>query len=71
MTALTAELIVDRLDPRDVAVSGDGRLIAFVAAPVGPKQEREGMETSPPSQESRPAATPEQRLAPVFADARA
>ena len=39
MTELTAELIVDRLDPRDVAVSGDGRLIAFVAAPVGRRHE--------------------------------
>ena len=35
VTELTAELIVDRLDPREVAVSDDGRLIAFVAAPVG------------------------------------
>ena len=39
MTELTAELIVDRLDPRGVAVSDDGRLIAFVAAPVGRPQE--------------------------------
>ena len=39
VTELTAELIVDRLDPREVAVSDDGRLVAFVAAPVGRPQE--------------------------------
>lgn len=36
---LTAELLVDRLDPRDITVSADGRLVAFVAAPVGQPEE--------------------------------
>ena len=35
VSELTAEFLVDRLDPREIAVSGDGRLVAFVAAPVG------------------------------------
>jgi dipeptidyl aminopeptidase/acylaminoacyl peptidase len=39
VTELTAELLVDRLDPREVAVSPDGRLVAFVAAPVGRREE--------------------------------
>lgn len=39
MTELSAELIVDRLDPREVAVSNDGRLVAFAAAPVGRPEE--------------------------------
>ena len=39
MTELTAELLVDRLHPREVAVSADGRLVAFVAAPVGRPEE--------------------------------
>ena len=39
MTELTAELIVDRLDPREVAVSDGGLLIAFVARPVGRRHE--------------------------------
>lgn len=39
MTELTAELLVDRLDPREIAVSPDGRLVAFVAAPVGRAEE--------------------------------
>ena len=39
MTELTAELLVDRLVPREVAVSEDGRLIAFVVAPVGRRHE--------------------------------
>jgi dipeptidyl aminopeptidase/acylaminoacyl peptidase len=41
VTELTAELIVDRLDPREVAMSSDGRLIAFVAKPVGRRQEHQ------------------------------
>jgi dipeptidyl aminopeptidase/acylaminoacyl peptidase len=39
VTELTAELLVDRLDAREVAVSSDGRLVAFVVAPVGRRQE--------------------------------
>jgi dipeptidyl aminopeptidase/acylaminoacyl peptidase len=39
VTELTAELLVDRLDPRGLAVSPDGRLVAFVAAPVGRREE--------------------------------
>ena len=39
MTELTAELLVDRLEPQEVAVSPDGRLVAFVAAPVGRPEE--------------------------------
>ena len=39
MTELTAELLVDRLEPREVAVSPDGRLVAFVAAHVGQREE--------------------------------
>jgi dipeptidyl aminopeptidase/acylaminoacyl peptidase len=39
VTDLTAELLVDRLSPREVAVSPDGRLVAFVAAPVGRPEE--------------------------------
>lgn len=39
MTELTAELLVDRLEPREVAVSPDGRLVAFVTAPVGHREE--------------------------------
>jgi dipeptidyl aminopeptidase/acylaminoacyl peptidase len=35
MTQLTAELLVDRLEPSDLQVSPDGRLVAFVVAPVG------------------------------------
>jgi dipeptidyl aminopeptidase/acylaminoacyl peptidase len=36
---LSAEILVDRLDPTDVQVSPDGRLVAFVAAPVGRRGE--------------------------------
>jgi Tol biopolymer transport system component len=39
VTEPTAELLVDRLHPREVAVSPDGRLVAFVAAPVGRREE--------------------------------
>src|SRR5215218_6996020 len=39
MTELTAELLVDGLHPSEVAVSADGRLIAFVARPVGRSEE--------------------------------
>ena len=39
MTELTAELLVDRLEAQEVAVSPDGRLVAFVAAPVGRREE--------------------------------
>jgi dipeptidyl aminopeptidase/acylaminoacyl peptidase len=39
VTELTAELLVDRLEAQDVAVSPDGRLVAFVAAPVGRREE--------------------------------
>lgn len=39
MTELTAELLVDRLDPREVTVSRDGWHVAFVAAPVGRVEE--------------------------------
>jgi dipeptidyl aminopeptidase/acylaminoacyl peptidase len=39
VTELTAELLVDRLEAREVAVSSDGRLVAFVAAPVGRREE--------------------------------
>jgi dipeptidyl aminopeptidase/acylaminoacyl peptidase len=39
VTELTAELLVDRLDPRELALSPDGRLVAFVAAPVGRREE--------------------------------
>jgi hypothetical protein len=35
VSELTAELLVDRLDPREIAVSGHGRFVAFVAAPAG------------------------------------
>lgn len=39
VTQLTAELIVDRSEPSEVRVSPDGRLVAFVAAPVGRREE--------------------------------
>jgi dipeptidyl aminopeptidase/acylaminoacyl peptidase len=39
VTELTAELLVDRLEPRELALSLDGRLVAFVAAPVGRREE--------------------------------
>jgi dipeptidyl aminopeptidase/acylaminoacyl peptidase len=39
VTELTAELLVDRLVPGEVAVSPDGGLVAFVAAPVGRREE--------------------------------
>lgn len=39
MTQLTPELIVDHLEPSDVQVSPDGRLVVFVAAPVGRREE--------------------------------
>ena len=39
MTELTAELLVDRLEPREITVSPDGRLVAFVAGPVGRREE--------------------------------
>jgi dipeptidyl aminopeptidase/acylaminoacyl peptidase len=40
VTELTAELLVDRLDPREPAVSPDGRLVAFSVRPVGRREER-------------------------------
>src|SRR5918992_938375 len=39
MAELTAELLVDRLDPRDIVVSPDGRLVAFSVRPVGRREE--------------------------------
>ena len=39
MTELTAELLVDRLYAREVAVSPDGRLVVFVASAVGQREE--------------------------------
>jgi len=39
VTELTAELLVDRLDPREPVVSPDGRLVAFSVRPVGRREE--------------------------------
>jgi hypothetical protein len=39
MTALTPEIIVDRLQPTDVCVSPDGRQVAFVVGPYGRRDE--------------------------------
>src|SRR5688572_6492116 len=39
MAELTAELLVDRLDPREIVVSPDGRLVAFSVRPVGRRDE--------------------------------
>ncbi|MDP9370199.1 MAG: S9 family peptidase [Chloroflexota bacterium] len=39
MTKLTAEMVVDGLVPRDVRMNPDGRVVAFVVAPVGQRDE--------------------------------
>lgn len=40
MAKLTAEMIVDGLAPSDPQIAPDGRYVAFVAAPVGRREER-------------------------------
>ncbi|HZG36210.1 MAG TPA: prolyl oligopeptidase family serine peptidase [Gaiellaceae bacterium] len=44
MTELTAELLVDRLEPVEIAVSPEGRLVAFTARPVGQREEHPSSE---------------------------
>ncbi|MBD0328614.1 MAG: S9 family peptidase [Thermoleophilia bacterium] len=56
MATLTAELLVDRVVPREVAVSPDGRLVAFAAGPFAKRDEHpESAVWLVPSDGSEPA----------------
>jgi dipeptidyl aminopeptidase/acylaminoacyl peptidase len=56
VAGLTAEALVDRLVPREVRVSPDGRLVAFVAGAIGKREEHpQSAVWLAPSDGSRPA----------------